>query len=323
MPWNPRGFPGPSTQVGSTTWYEQQAISRTIPTNPISNTSQALAELVREGIPSAIGSALLGMRDNLASILGGEYLNIKFGWEPIISELKSLAQVVVDADKLIKQLERGSGRNTRRKYRFPPMRDVTKLESASGGGLHYASGFGPIMGGGIQHPGVNNIQIDCRETNIWFSGAYTYDSHEVFKGQIGRHKLAVQKAQYLLGLDLTPEVVWELTPWSWLSDWFVNIGMNMSQVSRFNEGGLVLRYGYLMVHSTVTRTYVSEGCRSFREPTRPFNVSLVLQSESKQRHRATPYGFALNPSGFSGKQWAILAALGMTKTPNSLRGSEH
>lgn len=318
MPWTPRGFPPVSTQVSSTTWYEQQAIERTIPTSPVANLAQGLAELVREGIPSAVGAALLGMRDNIAKTLGGEYLNLKFGWEPIIGDLKSLAQVVLDSDELLKQAERGSGRNTRRRYTFPPIVDVVKQEAA-GSTLHYASGFGPVLAAAINAAGTNTIQIDRRETNVWFSGAYTYHFQEVSKGQLGRHRNAVQKAQYLLGLDLTPEVVWELAPWSWLTDWFVNIGSNMSQISRFAEDGLVLRYGYLMVQSTVERTYVTEGVRTFRDPTRPFNVSLVLRTTSKERRRATPYGFALNPSSFTGRQWAILAALGMTKTPNSLR----
>jgi hypothetical protein len=129
---------------------------------------------------------------------------------------------------------------------------------------------------------------------------------------------AVQKAKYLLGLKgLTPDLVWELLPFSWLSDWFVNIGNLISVNQALQEDSLVLRYGYLMQHD-VTEIV-------FKHPSLPFRtgstgeLSAKLTYETKQRVRATPYGFGLNPSQFTTSQWAILAALGLTMGNKSLR----
>jgi len=47
-------------------------------------------------------------------------------------------------------------------------------------------------------------------------------------------------------------------------------------------------------------------------------ISTSFRTTRKQRFRANPYGFARNPNSFSGKQWAILGALGLTKAPRRL-----
>jgi hypothetical protein len=41
--------------------------------------------------------------------------------------------------------------------------------------------------------------------------------------------------------------------------------------------------------------------------------------EQKRRIKSTPFGFGLSPGSFTARQWSILAALGMTRGPRSLR----
>jgi len=47
-------------------------------------------------------------------------------------------------------------------------------------------------------------------------------------------------------------------------------------------------------------------------------VSQFFQVTQKERYRASPYGFGTNPENYSPSQWAILAALGLTKGGNKL-----
>jgi len=128
----------------------------------------------------------------------------------------------------------------------------------------------------------------------------------------------VQKAKYLLGLQgLTPALLWELTPFSWLIDWFANIGTLISVNQALQENNLVLRYGYLMQKNTALVTIAHPGYPFYTGHTGPLSATLTY--EWKQRVRATPYGFGINTATLSASQWAILAALGLTSGPKSLR----
>jgi hypothetical protein len=69
-----------------------------------------------------------------------------------------------------------------------------------------------------------------------------------------------------------------------------------------------------MRHTVVTRTVRGNPATFYSYPdTVP--ISSLYRSERKERWKATPYGFGLNMAGFTDQQWAILAALGMTKSP--------
>lgn len=67
-----------------------------------------------------------------------------------------------------------------------------------------------------------------------------------------------------------------------------------------------------MEQINVTTTYQLRGLRIHGEP-KPVDVDDVIINEVKSRRSATPYGFGLNPGSFSGKQLAILLALGIQK----------
>jgi hypothetical protein len=51
---------------------------------------------------------------------------------------------------------------------------------------------------------------------------------------------------------------------------------------------------------------------------KPVQLSQTFGTIQKIRRKATPYGFGLNPNTFSTRQWAIIAALGLTFGGNKL-----
>jgi len=115
----------------------------------------------------------------------------------------------------------------------------------------------------------------------------------------------------VLGVKLTPEVLWNLAPWSWLADWFANIGDIIAINTALGSDNLVLRYGYFMRHTTRTLNADHSGVNFTKF--HPGPVTFQAKLEEKQRVRSTPYGFGLNTDSFTTQQWAILAALGLTK----------
>lgn len=152
-----------------------------------------------------------------------------------------------------------------------------------------------------------------RETTIWrwFSGSFTYHLPSDYKSRNEMRRIAAQATE-ILGLEITPEVIWNLTPWSWAVDWFANTGDVLSVISDMASDGLVVNYGYLMEKSIVKDTY-EKTVRLVGQPTRTYTT--VLETERKRRRRATPFGFGLDWDSFSPRQIAITAALGLTKLP--------
>jgi hypothetical protein len=150
------------------------------------------------------------------------------------------------------------------------------------------------------------------ETRIerWFSGAFTYYLPDNYYSR-NKWKKAAAQLEILLGVELTPEVVWNLVPWSWAADWVANYGDVLSNVGDFGQDSLVMGYGYMMEKATSSHTYISQ---DHRVPGLPDPLTFKLSSETKRRVRASPYGFGLTWQGFTPKQLAILGSIGITRT---------
>jgi len=279
-------------------------ISQTVPTNPTVDGSVGLAELFREGIPSMIGSSLLQSRIGFLRGLGSEYLNFEFGWKPLVSDVKNAAKAIMESETILNQLVRDSGKNVHRKRHLLPTKEVSTSISSIGwpNGLATSDLWGPSWA---------RCTDDYRR-DTWFSGCYTfeYDPGNLF--EISR--IATQ-ARLLYGLQLTPEVLWNLAPWSWLVDWFANVGPLLHNVSAFQNDQLVLRYGYVMDRHRRTYTQVTN-CTPLPRNTFPARYKEVYSLDWKRRQQATPFGFGIASSSFTIRQWAILAALGITRGPS-------
>jgi len=123
------------------------------------------------------------------------------------------------------------------------------------------------------------------------------------------------EANHLFGVIPTPEVVWELTPWSWAVDWFTNVGDVMSNVSSFITDGLVLQYGYIMEH---TRVFGEIVCTVPPSQVGQYGLTggvlkRTYVREYKTRIHADPYGFGIDDTTLTKRQLSILGALGLSK----------
>jgi hypothetical protein len=126
------------------------------------------------------------------------------------------------------------------------------------------------------------------------------------------------KANLLLGTRLDPEVLWNLQPWTWLVDWFVNFGDVLGNLSAIISDGLVMQYGYIMQENVISKEvtlprglWVRNSISASVFTQKP--VTVTLDYHSKVRVKASPFGFGLTPEMFSPQQWAILAALGISR----------
>lgn len=112
------------------------------------------------------------------------------------------------------------------------------------------------------------------------------------------------------GLDLSFATVWQAMPWSWLIDWFTNIGDIMDQTR--NTIPVAHAGCCLMRHTRTTRALVSRSVNLT-------DIWFPVQSEFKARspYTKTVPNFSFDIPFLNGNQMAILNSLAMLKLPRT------
>jgi len=272
-------------------------IARSLPTNPAAQLSTALGELTKDGLPKMIGSNAFKNQVKTAHKAGDEYLNYEFGWLPLVSDLKKFAHAVKHRHEIMHGYLKYSDKQIRRRYNFPASADY---EAETYNSAYINADFEYRLGC------INHVSSSVRE---WFSGSFRY--HVPTPTDFGSKAAYYQaEASKILGLELTPEVVWNLAPWSWAVDWFTNTGDVIHNISRLGKDGLVMRYGYQMYQMKTSRQF---NAYQNSASTPGFESNYFREEAVKIRWRASPYGFGVSYNGLSDSQKAVIVALGLTR----------
>lgn len=267
--------------------YGTKAISRAAPNNPLADAAVFLGELRQ--LPQIPGHSI--MRSGPKGV-GGEYLNVEFGINPILRDAKSFREANAKADAYLTRLAASSGKINRRKVTLVDETTTTAERLSNSLGSSFPFGGNPYA----QFPLDRTLTT---HTRVWFSGAFTH--YYSLTPDESAFLRSVREAKDVYGIDLSIDVAWNLLPYSWLSDWKFNIGDIAANLTRFSQDGLVMKYGYIMCHTVKTYEY-TYGPSSW-----------ILQTEVKQRKKASPFGFGVVPTNLTDRQWTILAALGQQK----------
>lgn len=307
-------------------------ISEMNPYRPKASILSTLLELARGDIPGILTSlrrhmiTIQGIRASgvkeAGKALGSEFLNNQFGWTPIIKDVDRAIRLLLELDSLVFKSD-----STRRK--------VSRVISQQG---FQTEGFGNLWGGSgfrdsiTTYPGTLFVTSHEGSLGTAASGQFVgdYSFSETFSvNTSARFSVGVRptttnngyldRAIELLGLELTPQVIWELTPWSWLIDWFLNIGTQIQNLSTLGLSNTILNYAYST--GRVERFHSSSG-RPVIEPSN-FQSHLTGASgdflwtwkeDHKVRIAASPFGFGVDLNALTGGQWSILAALGLARS---------
>lgn len=298
------------------------AISRVLPTNPISDVPTALGELVREGIPGVIPGGIT-RPDSIGRPAGG-YLGYQFGIKPFLRELQAFGDAVRNAEQHISEFAKRAGKLIRRRYDFFPVEETYDVVYDTFSGTRCFLGgpaqsqvkdFLTVPYGGF--PGVRTDTITRRKKS-WFSGAFTYYLPEVGTGLSSAIDREYQEARKLFG-GLSVSTAWNLLPYSWAADWMFNAGNVLRNIEAFSQDGLVMPWGYVMeqcdfhVHRKVEGARFSEVYLSDPYTTLPDVIDSIFEVKFMRRRKATPFGFGLDVDGFTNRQKAILGALAIEK----------
>jgi hypothetical protein len=270
------------------------ALARTEPTRPAFDLSVFLGELMREGIPNAPGLAVRE-QTRLAKSAGSEYLNIEFGWLPLVRGIRDFAKTVDESDRILRSYQEQANTIIQRSYEWPEIR-TDRSDSFSLASMYPASAL---------------MQADSnyRQSSFvkkWFEVEYRYFL-PVGSTPNDKFRRFGSYARKLLGIDLSPEVLWNLAPWSWAADWVSNTGDVLHNVSAIGQDGLVIQHGYVMYHRGRTKEFTAKYVNVPQ-----MRTDLV---ETKHRQPATPFGWGVDMGNLSPKRLAILAAVGISRLP--------
>lgn len=329
---NYQGFYVPSR--GNLDAYAQAIWGKAAPTTEVFNLAAFLGEL-REGLPGII-PALLKKKSHQLKSVGDDYLNVQFGWKPFLSDLQNAAKALAMASSA---LNAPVNPLHRRRQSQPVMvgNDYSQTKAFSVGSTALPKvDTGTLTGLArldsiirTDYPdwqytnSTTNLQGDvwngqALNSSMWFEGEFIYLPKIGFDD-----KNFFDRLDALLAKDITPSVLWELTPWSWLLDWFLKIQDSLYANEIAFSNRILSTYAYAMERIEATHVNVVSNIR-VRTDSLPMYVGsyvgpkswqAVYKTSSKRRIRANPFGFTVNPTtALNVAQMGILGALGLTKT---------
>lgn len=295
-----------------------EAISLCNPLNPVGDAATFLTETLSERLPSLPGARLWESRTKFLLGAADEFLNAEFGWMPMLREIGDFAKAVKSAASVMKQYQLDAGKLVRRSWYFP----TENSRSRSIVDAEFPPLFAgrrdllvPISKGNWRSPsGGQTVEEKLVRRKTWFKGSFTYpvpDQSDAWS-QLFSAASGADAFNVAFGSTLTPETLWELTPWSWAIDWFSNTQEVIRNLETFEIAGLVMPYGYIMDEEETVQKYTYENGPEAKSTGLLPVPPVILTSVKKTREPANPFGFGLEWSDLSVTQLAILAALGIT-----------
>ena len=278
------------------------------PTNPNAQFGIALGELLVDRYIPIPAIQSWRRRTEVAKAAGSEYLNAVFGWLPLTRDMKNTAQSIKDGNKIMENYQAASGTLVHREFSFDDIVSESSSIINPSTRCQY-SGTGGGSFAGLNSGGFPLTAKVSNTTKRWFSGSFTYTSGS--NSDLQKCLGIGAQADKLFGISLTPDIVWELTPWSWAIDWFSNTGDVISNASSFGLAGLVMKYGYMMEETTSVITYSMPATGISGVTGAP--PSCKWEITTKRRRPANPFGFGIGWEDLSPTQLAITAALGITR----------
>ncbi|DAD50664.1 maturation protein [ssRNA phage SRR6960799_33] len=268
------------------------------------------ASFFRDAFLSLIGRKSFGYA-SMGKTLGDQWLNTQFGWKPFLSDLKDMCYTALNANAKLNKLYAGNDKWRRRRSKVESEILYTTGDLLNNGGrMSYtpnAVSVGRALGSGKSYISC------CIKQDTWLTGAWKYFIPE-FSSPDGGVETVLNYLR-LYGIWVSPLLIWNLTPWSWLADWVGNIGDNIANYTAASQQNLVGRYTYIMrtteaVFTNNSQVAVTDGTATGM---RMMPLSWEMKYTLQTRRHASPFGFTLDWPDLSAYQVSILSALGLSR----------
>jgi hypothetical protein len=237
------------------------------------------------------------------------YIEKEFGWRPFVGDLQKLADLSVNYDAQLQKAMNRNGEWVTRRFFEDELTTSTLVTSTTTSGLNVQTFTAPSL---AQFCTSATLSV-YRETymRVWYEGSFRYYYRELDK--IPPDKLSalvhMQRLFRMYGLRISPSLIYRVTPWTWLADWFVNVGDNLQKMEDHMTGNVVARRMNLM-----RRCYDRFRYNLVLHSTAgPITLNTYRSVETKRRVNAQSYFSFSATANLSDWQLSMLAALGLSK----------
>jgi len=251
----------------------------------------------------------------MSKTISNHWLNAQFGWAPFVSDLTKFLTKFRSVDQRLQQCIRDNGKDIRRRGVLgSTMAGSGDVEVVTSNGIPgwdtiYVQPFSLYNGLINPYSGhVKSTMIRTIKYQTWFSACFRY-----WVPSFESNDFALERAlnyMRMFGLRITPSLVYNLTPWSWMADWFGNVGDNIDNYTASQDDNLTAKYAYIM--KTITEEVINDSyikCGGTEVSGLRWRRGVV----AKTRVQASQFGFSITMPEFSTWQWSILAALGFSR----------
>jgi len=307
-----------SDQVKNPEAYADEAWNRTRPAKPIFNAALNLLEL--KDIPGQLEDATLGVlraiskkfRNSRRFRYRGTELNrtaewhlaVQFGWLPILGAIQDFHKAQDKEQKALAQVLRDAGRPVKREAVL--FHDSTSDEVYQGPG---ATNMYPVLTtGSYADYGECWDRVEVEE-KVWAEGQFVYFLPP--GPQTVEYKKALLRRLY--GWRPTPSVIYNLMPWSFLLDYFTNLGEIAKVASAGVEDRLYANYFYVMSERVSHSRRQCWAWLNTEGGAEKVETTVHEYGISKRRVQGHQFGLKLKQSELSASQVGILGALGLSR----------
>lgn len=283
--------------IGPKLWKEMN------PTKPAVGLGVNIAEV--KDFPRLIKGKLDSIKSLVKSVtnpkgLADWLLAIQFGWKPLLSDIKKCINLYFKLEKRIDFLMRNGGVPLHRAtpVRPPVITDEVLFEYSGPDNQGWMQDWIPTDG----DPDGMEDRFKCKlvlhkEVTERASGVFTFHLGDI---PPTRAYLRLK----LLGLIADEALMWEATRWSWLVDWFSNMGDVISNIEASLRDRVVSLYAYSQ--RRIVREYRFTCSNGF------YDAKVTRVFDTKCRRKIDPFGLASEVS-LSNLQLGILVALGLQR----------
>lgn len=255
-----------------------------------------------------------------------QFLNHEFGWVPFLKDLRTLYSVYHGSEAYMKRVTETNGRPTRRRS---TLIGIPVVEAGPDGkprirygpthsDIILSSGVGQMSGpslSGNYFSGTPRWELrEIVEDKVTASGKFTFYRPEFDTGlsEYNSAWFAIQRQLTMYGLRINPSNVYRATPWTWLIDWFVNVGEHFDLLTDMLVDSIVANYLFIVERKRTVRKFVQT--LPFAQ-TGTLSLEWNLEINSLERVGAnSPYGMSLSWDNLTPRQLVILGALGITRS---------
>lgn len=273
---------------------------------PMLPIGETIVELLSGDLPGMLKSfnKNLGAFQRLQTA-GSDYLSVQFAWAPLVKDAVKVIETLMAADHVL------YGQQFRRSREIRTVRSTHSWSAKNAG---FTRGFGSAISGGVYYPWGQSFdwthQMSHRINARFNNGA------RPTRKQLGFYDRAMELL-FNLGLD-DPALGWNVTRFSWLTDWAVDIGSSLQIAANFSQqtGRYPMDYATLSTKSESVTISYPRGPRDYYSggSLACTIVPSVSTSFAFNRQNLSPFRPGVTLSSLNGYQYSILVALGLAKT---------